>query len=83
MTIDNKDRISELEITMKKAKAVYNTFYNSYIAPIDRETALQAIDNQFENYQYLAATLSDLLHLAEGQIAELDRETDNEPITKE
>lgn len=82
MTFDNKDRISELEITVKKAKAVFNAFHNAFVAPIDRKTVLLAIDNQFDNYQYLSATLSDLLYSAEEQIKELDSETDKEQITE-
>lgn len=82
MTLDNKDRLAELEITVKKAKAVYNAFYNSFVAPIDKKTALLAVDSQFENYQYLAATLSDLIYSAGEQIAELDKETDKEQIIK-
>ena len=82
MTLDNKDRISELEITMKKAKAVFNAFNNMFVVPIDKKTVLLAVDNQFDNYLYLSATLSDLLYSAEEQIKELDSETDKEPITR-
>ena len=79
MTLDNKDRLTELMTTIKQAQAVFNAFDNEYIQQ-PKKTALLTIDTHFESYQALASVLCDLIHRASEQAAELDGETDKETI---
>ena len=77
MTFENKDRLSELETTLKQIKAVYNSFENDFISH-PKEIALLAVETGFENYQHLSSVVSDLIYKANEQISELDAETDIE-----
>jgi len=80
MTFDNKDRLTELDRTIKQIKAVFNAFENEFISYSEKKTALLAVDAGFEDYQSMASVLSDLIHKATEQTAELDSETDKETI---
>ena len=80
MTFDNKDRMTELQATIKQIKAVFNAFENEYVSYSEKKIALLAVDAGFENYQSMASVLSDLIHKATEQAAELDTETDKETI---
>jgi len=78
MTFDNKDRLTELQATLKQIKAVFNSFENEFVSHSEKKIALLAVDTGFENYQSISAVLTDLIHKANQQAAELDEETDKE-----
>ena len=80
MTFDNKDRLTELDKTIKQIKSVFNAFENEYVSHSEKKIALLAVDTGFENYQSMASVLSDLIYKAAEQSAELDSETDKETI---
>ena len=80
MTFDNKDRLTELDRTLKQIKAVFNAFENEYVSHSEKKIALLAVDTGFESYQSMASVLSDLICKAAEQSAELDSETDKETI---
>ena len=80
MTFDNKDRLTELDRTIKQIKAVFNAFENEYVSHSEKKIALLAVDAGFESYQSMASVLSDLICKAAEQSAELDSETDKETI---
>lgn len=78
MTFDNKDRLTELQATLKQIKAVFNAFENEFVSHSEKKTVLLSVDAGFENYQSISAVLTDLIHKANQQAAELDEETDKE-----
>jgi len=80
MTFDNKDRLTELQATIKQIKAVFNAFDNEFVSHGEKKIALLAVDSGFENYQSMASVITELIHKATEQAAELDAETDKETI---
>lgn len=80
MTFDNKDRLTELDKTIKQIKAVFNAFENEFVSHSEKKIVLLAVDANFENYQSMASVISDLIGTAAEQITELDAETDKETI---
>ena len=71
MTMDILDSISELEITLKKEKAILEAFMNEFVIKQQKEAAL-AIETRFEAFQYTAHVISDLQCAAGEQLATLD-----------
>ena len=69
--MDILDNISELEITLKKEAAILESFMNEYVIKTKPEVSL-AIDTRFEQYQYTAHVVADLMSTAKEQIATLD-----------
>ena len=49
MTMDNMDRLSELEITLKQTKAILNGFTEHFVNQTEKEVLIQ-IQAQFETY---------------------------------
>ena len=78
MTFENKDRLCELEATLKQIKAVYNAFENEFVSHGEKKRCLLAVDAGFEDYQSMASVIADLIHKADQQATELDSETDKE-----
>ena len=72
MTMDILDAVSELEITLKKEAAILESFMNEYVIKPQADVAL-AIDTRFEQFQYTAHVVADLMSTAKEQAAELDR----------
>lgn len=77
MSINAMDRLSELEITLKQAKAVLNGFSNDFTGS-DKKTVTLAVETQFENYTYSLSVVSDLLYKAIKQVQEAQEKGDNE-----
>ena len=69
--MDILDAVSELEITLKKEAAILESFMNEYVIKPQADVAL-AIDTRFEQYQYTAHVVADLMSTAKEQIATLD-----------
>ena len=78
MTFDNKDRLTELQATIRQIKAVFNAFDNEFVSHGEKKICLLAVDTGFENYQSMASVITDLVCKANQQAAELDEETDKE-----
>lgn len=76
MKIDNKDKITDIEITLKQIKAIHTAFENEFVSYQNEKQCLSAVLANFENYQYMVSVLSDLIHKAILQTADLDRETE-------
>lgn len=72
MNMDILDSISELEITQKKAKAVLDGFMQQFTTA-EKKTAILSIDSHFEQFQYMAHVVCDLMYTALEQTAELDK----------
>ena len=72
MNMDILDSISELEITQKKAKAVLDGFMQQFTTA-EKKTAMLSIDTHFEQFQYMAHVVCDLMYTALEQTAELDK----------
>ena len=70
MNMDILDGISELEITQKKAKAVLDGFMQDFTTA-EQKTAVLSIDSHFEQFQYMAHVICDLMHTALEQTAAL------------
>jgi hypothetical protein len=75
MNMDILDSISELEISQKKAKAVLDGFMQQFTTA-EKKTAMLSIDSHFEQFQYMAHVICDLMHKAIEQTAELERLAD-------
>ena len=71
MSIKTMDNISELMITLKKAKAVSDAF-GALFTSGDKKITLLEIENHFDNFTHLEAVLSDLLFDAVNQATELE-----------
>ena len=69
--MDILDAVSELEITLKKEAAILESFMNEYVIKPQADVAL-AIDTRFEQFQYTAHVVADLMSKAKEQIATLD-----------
>lgn len=80
MTFENKDRLTELQMTLKQIKAVYYAFENEFVSDSSKKGVLLAVENNFENYQNLSSVITDLICKADRQAAELEKETDRETI---
>lgn len=70
--MDILDAVSELEITLKKEAAILESFMNEYVIKPQADVAL-AIDTRFEQFQYTAHVVADLMSTAKEQIATLDK----------
>jgi len=75
--MDILDAVSELEITLKKEAAILESFMNEYVIKPQADVAL-AIDTRFEQFQYTAHVVADLMSTAKEQIATLDKLTGEE-----
>ena len=71
MTMDILDAISELQITLRKEAAILESFMNTYTVKPNAD-ALLAVDTSFEQYQYTAHVIADLMHQAKEQAETLD-----------
>ena len=80
MTFENKDRLTELQQTLRQIKAVFNAFENEFVSHGEKKICLLAVDTEFENYQSMASVVVDLIHKANQQADDLERETDKEKI---
>ena len=79
MTMDNMDRLSELEITLKQTKAILNGFTEHFVNQTEKEVLIQ-IQAQFETYCYTASVITDLICKAIDQAETLDDELQKEKI---
>lgn len=71
MTMEIMDAISELQITLKKEAAILELFINNFTAK-PKDEALLAVKSSFEEYQYTAHVIADLMHQAKEQAETLD-----------
>lgn len=78
MNMEIMDSITELETTQKKAQAILEGFMTQFTQSADKKLALLTIDTHYEQFQYTAHVLSDLLHTAQEQIAALSGLADAE-----
>ena len=69
--MDILDAISELQITLKKEAAILESFMNAFTNKLKPE-AMLAVDTSFEQYQYTAHVIADLMHQAKEQAEALD-----------
>lgn len=77
MTIENKDRISEINITLKQLKAIMDLFTNEYTSGT-KDSSVLNIDAHFESFVHAASVISDLIYKAKEQASELEKESDKE-----
>lgn len=77
MSIKTMDNISELMITLKKAKAVSDAFGILFTSG-DKKTIMLDIENNFDNFTHLEAVLSDLVSDAVEQVTELEAAANQE-----
>lgn len=73
MSMKTMDRVSELMITIKQAKAVSDAFGDLFTSG-DKKITLLGIETNWENYIHLENVLSDLIHSAVEQVTELEAE---------
>lgn len=73
MTLDNKDRISEINITLKQLKAVMDLFTNEYTSGT-KDSSVLIIDAHFDSFVHAASVISDLICKAVEQSSELEKE---------
>ena len=78
MNMEIMDSITELETTQKKAKAVLDGFMQDFTNFADKKLTLCTIDSHFEQFQYMAHVICDLMHTAIEQTAELEKLADAE-----
>lgn len=71
MKLENADRISELNITLKQAKAIMDLFTNEYTAGT-KDSAVLNIDAHFESFTHAASVVSDLIFSAAEQAEALE-----------
>lgn len=71
MNMEIMDSITELETTQKKAKAVLDGFMQDFTNFADKKLTLCTIDAHFEQFQYMAHVICDLMHTAIDQAAAL------------
>ena len=76
MNMDILDNISELQITLKKQTAILDGFMAQFTTQADKKLALLTIDTHFQDFQYTAHVLCDLLGQATEQAAELEKLAD-------
>ena len=79
MTMDNMDRLSELQITLKQTRAIFNNFTENFVNQTEPEVLVQ-IQAQFETYAYTASVITDLIYKAIDQAETLDDELQKERI---
>ena len=77
MNIDILDSISELTVSIKKEAAILEAFTNTYTNP-NKKDALLAIESHFENFQYMAHVLEDLMHEVKENARILEEAADAE-----
>ena len=71
MKLETTDRISELNITLKQAKAIMDLFTNEYTAGT-RDSAVMTIDAHYESFVHAASVISDLIFNAAEQAEALE-----------
>ena len=71
MKLENTDRISELTITLKQAKAVMDLFTNEYTSG-KKDLTVMSIDKHYESFTHAASVISDLLFNAVQQAEALE-----------
>ena len=79
MKLDNMDRLSELEITLKQTRAILNSFTENFVNQTEKDVLIQ-IQAQFETYCYTASVITDLVCKAVDQAETLDSELQKEKI---
>ena len=72
MSIDYLDQVNELQHDERKAKAIIDSFFHSYIEP-EKETALRAIETDHQNYSYTASVILDLICSVISKTDELEK----------
>lgn len=72
MSIDYLDQVNELQHDERKAKAILDSFFHSYIEP-EKETALRAIEHDHQNYTYTASVILDLICSVISKTDELEK----------
>ena len=77
MSINTMDKVSELIITLKKAKAVSDAFGILFTSG-DKKTTLLDIETNYDNFTHLESVLSDLLCDAVEQVTELEAEANQD-----
>ena len=71
MKLENTDRISELNITLKQAKAIMDLFTNEYTSGT-KDDSVRIIDAHFESFTHAASVISDLIFNAAEQAEALE-----------
>ena len=79
MSLENMDLFADLLITLKQAKAVFNSFSDSFTSHPEKETIL-AIKAQHETFVFSASVVSDLLYSAVEQAEKLEKEIAAETV---
>ena len=70
MNMDIMDAINEVEIALKKEAAVLESFMNEFTIKPKRD-ALLSIETHFEQFQYMAHVVADVLHDAQEKAESL------------
>ena len=79
MKLENMDRLSELEITLKQTRAILNSFTDQFVNQTEKDVLIQ-IQAQFETYCYTASVITELVGKAIDEAETLDSELQKEKI---
>lgn len=72
MDMELMDKISDLQITLKQAKAILDGFTNEFTSG-DLKSVMLAVEGHYERYTYTASVITDLMYRAVQQAESLDK----------
>lgn len=72
MNMEIMDKLNELEIKQKEAKAILDGFMSQYVHG-EKKINMLSIESSYDRYQYTAHVMCDLLYDAIQHTAELEK----------